>query len=73
MAITLLFGCRSNQIKDSKENLFIMRFYYLLCCLSVVLWPEEGDLPENLHPVVYVIINTRSFESFVCLDLILEL
>ena len=72
MAITLLFGCRSNQIKDSKENLFIMTFYYLLCCLSVVLWPEEGDLPENLHPVVYVMINTRSFECFVCWDLILE-
>ena len=34
------------------------------CCLSVVLWPEEGDFPENMHRVVYVIINKRSFESF---------
>ena len=34
------------------------------CCLSVVLWPEEGDFPENLHSVVYVItINKRSFEK----------
>ena len=34
------------------------------CCLSVVLWPEEGDFPKNLHRVVCVIINKRSFESF---------
>ena len=38
------------------------------CCLSVVLWPEEGDFPENLHRVVYVIINERSFELSVCLE-----
>ena len=37
-----------------------------------VLQPEEGDFSENLHPVVYAIINKHSFESFVCLDLILE-
>ena len=28
---------------------------------SIVLWPEEEDFPENLHCVVYVIINKRSF------------
>ena len=28
------------------------------------MWPEEGDFPENVHRVVYVIINKRSFESF---------
>ena len=33
---------------------------------------EEGDFPENVRRVVYVIINKRSFESFTCLDLILE-
>ena len=43
------------------------------CCLSVVLRPEEGDFPGNLHCVVYVNINKRSFESFMCLDLVLEL
>ena len=43
-----------------------------LCCLGVVLWPEEGDILENLHGVVCVIINKRSFESFMCLSLILE-
>ena len=32
------------------------------------LWPEEGDFPENLHRVVYVLINKRSFQSFMCLD-----
>ena len=25
---------------------------------------QEGNFPENLHRVVYVIINKRSFESF---------
>ena len=40
--------------------------------LQTALWPEEGDFPENLHRLVYVIINKRSFESFMCLDLILE-
>ena len=40
------------------------------CCLSVVMWPEAGDFPENLHRIVYVIISKRSFESFMCLDLI---
>ena len=28
------------------------------------MWPEEGDFPENMHRVVCVIINKRSFESF---------
>ena len=40
------------------------------------MWPEEGDLPENLHhvhDVVYIIINKHSFESFMCLDLVLNL
>ena len=36
------------------------------------LWLEEGDFPENLHHAVSVIINKRSFESFMRLDLILE-
>ena len=30
------------------------------CCLSLVLWPEEGDFPENLHRVVYVLIKLIS-------------
>ena len=34
------------------------------------MWPEEGDFPENLHHVVFVIINKCSFESFMCLDFI---
>ena len=32
------------------------------------LWPEDGNFPEHLHCVVFVIINKRSFESFMCLD-----
>ena len=35
-----------------------------------MLWPEEVDLPENLHRVIRK--KKRSFESFMCLDLILE-
>ena len=30
------------------------------------MWPDEGDFPDSLHRVVYVIINKRSFESFMC-------
>ena len=59
--ISLLFKCR-----------FVARRQGFHCCLSVVLWPEEGDFPETVHRVVYVTINKRSFEYFVCLDLILE-
>ena len=33
------------------------------------MWPEEGNFPENLHCVVYVIRNKHSFESFMYLDL----
>ena len=55
-------------------SLFFLNFYiYFLtfhCCLSVVLWPKEKDFPEDLHPVVHVIIDKGSFESLMCLDLI---
>ena len=33
--------------------------------------PEEGDFPENLHRVVYVIINKHSFECFICFALVI--
>ena len=53
---------------------FLSLLLSLLLCsvLQTALWPEEGDFPENLHRVVYVILIKRSFESFVYLDLILE-
>ena len=35
--------------------------------LSVILLLDKGDCPENLQ-IVYVIINKRSCESFMCLD-----
>ena len=41
-------------------------------CVCVQCLPEVGDFPENLHRVVYVTINKRSFVSFMCLDLILQ-
>ena len=39
------------------------------CCLSVVLQLEKGDYPENSH-VVFCPNKRRSFEPFVCLDLV---
>ena len=38
------------------------------CCLSVVLWPEEGDFVENLHRVVYAIINISVLLNLLCVD-----
>ena len=46
-----------------------MSFFGPFHCLSDVLWPEEGDFPENVHRLVCVIINKRSFECFLCLNL----
>ena len=56
--------------------IFIVFFGPFHRCLTFVFFfflPAEGDFPENLHRVVYVIINKRSFESFMCLDLSGEL
>ena len=50
---------------------------------NCLIKPEEGDFPENLHRVVYVIINKRLKKKnsstslvllnlFGCLDLVLE-
>ena len=61
----------------SRFKLFHLSYHFSLfltlsLLFNVILWPEEQDFPENLHRVVYVLINKRSFESFRCLDLILE-
>ena len=49
----------------TKDKLLHLSYHFSLfltvSLLSVVLWPEEGDFPESLHRVVYVIINERSF------------
>ena len=41
------------------------------CCLSVVLWLDEGDYPRNWY-VVFCPNKQLYFEPFVCLDLVLE-
>ena len=41
------------------------------CCLSVVLHLDKGDYPEISH-VVFCPNKQRSFEPFMCLDLVLE-
>ena len=40
-----------------------------ICCLSVVLYLDKGDYPENSH-VVFCPDKLRSFEPFMCLDFI---
>ena len=62
----------STEHNNKKDKLLHLSHHFSLpfhCCLSVVLWPEEGDFPESLHRVVYVIINKRCVESFMHLDL----
>ena len=44
------------------------RFSPFNCCVSVVLWLDKGDYPDNLQ-VVFCPDKSRSFESFMCLDL----
>ena len=50
-------------------HLIFHRFSLFNCCLSVVLQFDKGNYPENLH-VVFCPNKQRSFESFMCLDLI---
>ena len=64
----------STEHNNNKNKLLHFSYHFSLfltvSLLSVVLWPEEGDFHENLHRVVYVIINKRSFESFMCFYLV---
>ena len=40
------------QPKQDKSFSFIFhRFWLFICCLSVILWFDKGDFPENLHTV----------------------
>ena len=61
----------------TKDKLVYLSYIFCKLFLTVSLLfkcrfsrPEEGDFPENLHRVVYVIKSKRSFESFMCLDLV---
>ena len=62
-------GRRTTEDVTSHLISFSLAFNRFTDVLTVVLWPEEGDFPENLHHDIYVVINKRSFESFMCLDL----
>ena len=42
------------------------RFSLFSCCLSVGLWLNKGDYPENSH-VVFCLNKYRSFQPFICL------
>ena len=42
---------------------FFHRFSPFNCCLSVVLWLDKGDYPENSH-VVFYLNKQRSFKTF---------
>ena len=37
--------------------------WLFICCLSVALWQDKGDFPENLH-TVRLCLNKRLFELF---------
>ena len=52
-------------------HLIFFRFSSFNCCLSVVLQVDKEDYPENLHVVLFP-NKWRYFESFMCLDLVLE-
>ena len=42
----------TNQPKQDESFAFIFhRFRPFICCLSVVLWLDKGDFPQNLHTV----------------------
>ena len=53
----------TKSFKQKKYFSFIFHHYWpFICRLSVVLWLDKGDFPENLHTVC--VLNKRSFESF---------
>ena len=53
----------TKSFKQKKSFSFIFHHYWpFICRLSVVLWLDKGDFPENLHTVC--VLNKRSFESF---------
>ena len=65
-------GSTKNRYVVQLSVSFFQSFFLLFnCCLSVVLQLEKGDYPENLQ-VVFCPSKYRSFEPFVCLDLVLE-
>ena len=41
-----------NKPKEDKYfSVIFHRFWPFICCLSVVLWLDKGDFPENVHTV----------------------
>ena len=50
------------QSKQDKSFSFIFhRFWPFICCLSVVLWLDKGDSPENLHKFAFLHIWQQIF------------
>ena len=51
---------RGEVTKQNKKLLHLSYHFSLFLTISLlfkfILWPEEGDFPENLHRVVCVII-----------------
>ena len=69
------FKLLSDNNKTKKDKLLHLSYHFSLCLTvsllfncHLVAW--RRDFPQNLHCVVYVIINKRSFESFMCLYLL---
>ena len=58
-------------IGKSALHLNFYRFSLFNYCLSVVLYIDEGDHPQNSH-VALCPNKQRYFEPFMCLDLVTE-
>ena len=41
----------NNNKKEISFSVIFHRFQPFICCLSVILWLDKGDCPENLHVV----------------------
>ena len=42
---------KTKQKQDKSFSFIFHRFWPFICCLSVVLWLDKGDFPENMHTV----------------------
>ena len=62
-ASSLEFPSTGQANNSSKKRKVSLSFFIVFDHLSVILWLDEGDIPENLQ-IVCVIIKKCSFEPF---------
>ena len=49
--LSLLLFSKTEPKQDKSFSSIFHRFGPFISCLSVVLWLDKGDLPENVHTV----------------------